>query len=99
MGQLLAIAPIAVPVLFWAAYHYHKDRHLPEPPGNLVLTLLLGMLAAGISAALYEGLGAVGLRFVRGVLFSRHQHRRRADGAGERGRGELRRVVAGVGEE
>ena len=68
MGQLLAIAPIAVPVLFWAAYHYHKDRHLPEPPGNLVLTFALGMLAAGISAALYSGLGVIGLRFDAGHL-------------------------------
>lgn len=68
MGQLLAIAPIAVPVLFWAAYHYHKDRHLPESPGNLLLTFVLGMLAAGISAALYSGLGAFGLRFDAGYL-------------------------------
>ena len=68
MGQLLALAPIAVPVLFWAVYHYHKDRHLPEPAGNLILTFLLGMLAAGISAALYSGLGLVGLRFDAGYL-------------------------------
>jgi RsiW-degrading membrane proteinase PrsW (M82 family) len=68
MGQLLAIVPIAVPVLFWAAYHYHKDRHLPEPPGNLVLTFLLGMLAAAISAGLYEGLGMIGLRHDAGYL-------------------------------
>lgn len=68
MGQLLAIAPVAVPVLFWAAYHYHKDRHLPEPPGNLLLTFALGMLAAGLSAALYSGLGLIGLRFDAGYL-------------------------------
>lgn len=68
MGQLIAIAPIAVPVLFWAAYHYHKDRHLPEPPGNLVITFVLGMFAAGISAAFYKGLGVVGLRFDAGYL-------------------------------
>ena len=68
MGQLLAIAPIAVPVLFWAGYHYHKDRHLPEPAGNLLLTFLLGMLAAAISAGLYEGLGLIGLRHDAGHL-------------------------------
>jgi RsiW-degrading membrane proteinase PrsW (M82 family) len=68
MGQLLAIVPIAVPVLFWAAYHYHKDRHLPEPPGNLVLTFLLGMLAVGISTVLYQGIGLLGLRFDAGYL-------------------------------
>jgi RsiW-degrading membrane proteinase PrsW (M82 family) len=63
MGQLLAIAPIAVPVLFWAVYHYHKDRHLPEPVGHLALTFVLGILAAGISTLLYQGLGLIGLRF------------------------------------
>lgn len=68
MEQLLLIAPIAVPVLFWAVYHYHKDRHLPEPVGHLLLTFVLGMLAAGISAGLYEALGLVGLRFDAGYL-------------------------------
>ncbi len=62
------ILPIAVPVFFWAVYHYHKDRHLPEPLGNLVLTFVLGMLAVGISTALYTGLGEIGLRFDAGNL-------------------------------
>jgi len=68
MQQLLLTLPIAVPVLFWAAYHYYKDRHLPEPVGHLLLTFLLGMLAVGISMALYEGLGLIGLRFDAGTL-------------------------------
>lgn len=68
MQQLLMILPIAVPVLFWAAYHYHKDRHLPEPVGLLLLTFALGMLAVGISMALYAGLGLIGLRFDAGDL-------------------------------
>ena len=63
MGQLLLIAPIAVPVLFWAVYHYHKDRHLPEPVGHLILAFGLGILAVYVSSALYTGLGLVGLRF------------------------------------
>jgi len=58
----LLILPIVVPVLFWAAYHYHKDRHLPEPPGNLLLCFGLGILAAGISKGLYIGLEPLGLR-------------------------------------
>jgi len=62
MPTLLLIAPIALPVLFWAVYHYHKDRHLPEPLGHLLLTFALGMLAAGISTLLYNGLGLLGLR-------------------------------------
>lgn len=68
MGQLLLVATIAVPVLFWAVYHYHKDRHLPEPIGHLALTFVLGMLAAGISAAMYQGLGTLGLRQDAGFL-------------------------------
>lgn len=68
MPTLLMIAPVALPVLFWAAYHYHKDRALPEPIGLLLLTFGLGMFAVGISAAMYEGLGMIGLRFDAGHL-------------------------------
>ncbi len=62
MHQGLLILPVVVPVVFWAVYHYHKDRHLPEPPGNLFLCFLLGFVAAGISKALYIGLEPLGLR-------------------------------------
>lgn len=63
MQQTLLMLPIAVPVIFWAAYHYHKDRHLPEPPLNLILCFGLGVFAAGISKLLYVGLEPLGLRF------------------------------------
>jgi RsiW-degrading membrane proteinase PrsW (M82 family) len=63
MQALLLILPVFVPVIFWAAYHYHKDRHLPEPVSNLLLCLLLGAAAVGVSHVLYAGLGQVGLRF------------------------------------
>ena len=53
MQNALMILPILVPVLFWAVYHYHKDRHLPEPLGHLLLVFALGTLAAGISQVLY----------------------------------------------
>jgi RsiW-degrading membrane proteinase PrsW (M82 family) len=62
MQQLILILPVVVPVLFWAGYHYHKDRHLPEPLGNLVLCLALGFLAAGISRGMYLALEPFGLR-------------------------------------
>lgn len=62
MPHGLLILPVVVPVLFWAVYHYHKDRHLPEPPGNLLLCFVLGLLAAGISKAMYLGLEPLGLR-------------------------------------
>lgn len=50
-------------MLFWGAYHYHKDRHLPEPAGNLFICFALGLLAAGMSKALYMALGPLGLRY------------------------------------
>lgn len=57
------ILPIVAPVIFWAAYHYHKDRHLPEPPLNLLLCFALGIIAAGLSRLMYIGLEPFGLRF------------------------------------
>jgi len=68
MQQTLLMLPIAVPVLFWAAYHYHKDRHLPEPVLNLVLCFGLGLGAALLSKFLYASLEPMGLRFDAGVL-------------------------------
>ncbi|MEJ2258578.1 MAG: PrsW family intramembrane metalloprotease [Woeseiaceae bacterium] len=62
MQQELLILPVVLPIIFWAAYHYHKDRHLPEPAGNLLLCFALGLVAAGISKALYLGLEPLGLR-------------------------------------
>ncbi len=58
----LLILPVVLPVIFWAAYHYHKDRHLPEPLGNLLLSFGLGIVAAGLSKAMYLGLEPFGLR-------------------------------------
>lgn len=68
MEQLLLVAPIAVPVLFWAVYHYYTDRHLPEPLGHLLLAFGLGLVAVFLSSALYAGLGVVGLRHDAGHL-------------------------------
>lgn len=63
MQRALLLSPIVLSVVFWAAYHYHKDRHLPEPPLNLLLCFGLGLLAAGISKLMYIGLEPLGLRF------------------------------------
>ncbi len=63
MQPLLVFFPIVLPVLFWALYHYHKDRHLPEPPGLLLLAFVLGLLAAGTSSFMYEALEPLGLRY------------------------------------
>jgi len=68
MDRLPLLLPVVLPVIFWAAYHYHKDRHLPEPPGNLLLCFVLGLLAALVSKGLYQSLGPLGLRFDAGEL-------------------------------
>ncbi len=59
----LLTLPVLLPVLFWAGYHYHKDRHLPEPPLNLLLCFFMGVGVSWFSASLYELLGVVGLRY------------------------------------
>lgn len=63
MGLTVFILPVVVPVLFWAAYHYYKDRHLPEPVGHLVIAFILGVGAAWVSKGLYLFLGWFGLRY------------------------------------
>ena len=68
MYTTLLTLPVALPIVFWAVYHYHKDRHLPEPVGHLLLAFALGMLATGLSMALYELLGVLGLRYDAGYL-------------------------------
>lgn len=68
MQQTLLMLPIVLPVIFWAAYHYHKDRHLPEPVLNLVLCFGLGLGAAVLSKFLYSSLEPMGLRFDAGAL-------------------------------
>lgn len=68
MQNVLMILPILVPVVFWAVYHYHKDRHLPEPLTHLLLVFVLGMFAAGISQGLYLSLDYFGLRHDAGAL-------------------------------
>ena len=51
------------PALFWAGYHYYKDRHRPEPLGNLVLVYLLGIAAGWLGSQAYRGLEVLGLRY------------------------------------
>jgi RsiW-degrading membrane proteinase PrsW (M82 family) len=62
MQHGLLILPVVMPVLFWAAYHYHKDRHLPEPAVNLLLCFVFGVAAAAVSKGLYVALDPLGLR-------------------------------------
>jgi RsiW-degrading membrane proteinase PrsW (M82 family) len=55
--------PIVLPVLFWALYHYYKDRRLPEPIGRLAVAFFLGMGSAWLAGLMYAGLDIVNLRF------------------------------------
>lgn len=63
MSNAFLLVPVVLPILFWGAYHYHKDRHLPEPIGRLALAFVLGLLSAAISKALYIALGWASLRY------------------------------------
>lgn len=58
----LALLPVALPVLFWAGYHYHADRHLPEPAGHLALAFILGIGSYYLGMGLYTALEYVHLR-------------------------------------
>lgn len=53
---------MVLPVLFWAGYHLHVDRHLPEPPGHLLLAFTLGIGAYYLGLVLYQSLDSVELR-------------------------------------
>ena len=64
----MLLGPVVIPALFWAVYHYHKDRHLPEPLGHLAIAFVLGMLAYWIGALLYQLLGLLNLRFDASAL-------------------------------
>ncbi len=63
MSYGLQLLPVLLPILFWGIYHYHKDRHLPEPVSSLVLAFGLGLLSAALSRALYTALGWASLRY------------------------------------
>ncbi len=63
MQHLLLILPVVLPVAFWAAYHYHQDRHLPEPAVNLAIAFVLGWVAIWLSKGMYAALEPLGLRY------------------------------------
>ena len=62
MRFTVIIVPILLPVLFWAGYHYYKDRHQPEPILNLLFCFLLGIAASYLSKSMYIALETVNLR-------------------------------------
>ena len=62
MKLAVLIVPILIPVVFWAGYHYYKDRHQPEPIVNLVICFVLGLGASYLSRYAYSALDLIGLR-------------------------------------
>ncbi len=63
MSYTVIILPVVVPALFWAGYHYYKDRHLPEPFGHLLLAFALGVGSFYLGKLMYQALGLVNLRY------------------------------------
>lgn len=50
------------PTLFWAGYHYCRDRHRPEPTWALVLAYLMGIASGWLGLQGYQLLEGLGLR-------------------------------------
>ena len=63
MEYCVLLLPVFLPAVFWAAYHIHVDRHLPEPPGHLLLAFALGVGSFFLGMLMYRALGILGLRF------------------------------------
>jgi RsiW-degrading membrane proteinase PrsW (M82 family) len=63
LNYLILLLPVILPVVFWAAYHLHVDRHLPEPPGHLLLAFALGVGSFWLGLSGYQALGLIGLRY------------------------------------
>jgi RsiW-degrading membrane proteinase PrsW (M82 family) len=63
MRNAVHLLPVILPVLFWAGYHYHKDRHLPEPVSHLALAFLLGVGSFYLGMFMYRALDFVNLRY------------------------------------
>jgi len=58
--------------MFWAAYHWHADRHLPEPLGHLLLAFALGVLSFYLGLFFYWSLGQIDLRYDAYALAARN---------------------------
>ncbi len=63
MHYTVLIFPVILPVLFWACYHYYKDRHLPDPVSHLLLAFTLGVGSFYLGLLMYRALDLVNLRY------------------------------------
>ena len=57
------VALIVGPALFWACYHFYKDRFEPEPLGYLALAYLMGIGAGLLASWGYTALDWFDLRY------------------------------------
>ena len=63
MRYTVHLLPVILPVLFWACYHYYKDRHLPEPVSHLLVAFTLGVGSFYLGMFMYRALDFVNLRY------------------------------------
>ncbi len=63
LETVLMLLPVVVPIAFWAAYHWHADRHLPEPPLHLLLAFSLGVASFWVGLFMYRALDFIDLRY------------------------------------
>jgi RsiW-degrading membrane proteinase PrsW (M82 family) len=63
IDPILDWALLLLPVFFWGAYIYYKDRHKPEPVMVLILATVLGYGSAYIGLFFYGLLARVGLNY------------------------------------
>lgn len=63
MALKLIVVALLLPAMFWAAWHYYRDRDRPEPLPVLLALFLAGMAAAFVGRFAYSALDLVGLRF------------------------------------
>ena len=63
MAYVICMLPVLLPLMFWIFYHLHADRHLPEPPGHLLLAFALGVGSYYLGIGMYRSLDLVGLRY------------------------------------
>ena len=61
MSSTVVVTCIVAPALFWALYHYYRDRHRPEPVTHTALAFGLGALSGALGQQLYNGLQWLGL--------------------------------------
>lgn len=48
MNIIVIVVGLLIPALIWILYFYWRDRHFPEPPVNLIIAYILGILTAMI---------------------------------------------------